>query len=311
MNLVRVSLFGRFDMACGQLSLTGFDRGKARELFCYLLLHRQSPHPREALATLLWECSQTDRPNRCLRKTIWQLRSALNSQGAPLSDQVLIIEPDWIQLNPEADLWLDVAVFEQAFLRYQHLPGAELERQDVRILEDAVNLYRGGLQESWYQDWYLYQRERFQHMYLIILDKLMAYCEAHHRYEDGLAYGTRILLCERARERTHRRMMRLHYLSGGRTAALRQYERCVRVLDEELEVGPARRTTALYDLIRTDQLADPALEPLEIENELMTATYPLRNVLHSLSRLLEVLGRVQQEIHTEMQALELTIDDQD
>jgi DNA-binding SARP family transcriptional activator len=147
-------------------------------------------------------------------------------------------------------------------------------------------------------------------MYLIILDKLMDHCEAHHRYAVGLAYGTRILLCERARERTHRRLMRLHYLSGDRTAALRQYERCIRVLNEDLEVGPARRTVALYDQIRTDRLASTIAKPLETEKGSLTATHPLPNVLHSLSRLLEVLGQVQQEIRKEMQDLELTTNDQ-
>jgi DNA-binding SARP family transcriptional activator len=309
MSLLRISLFGRFDVQCGQLSLSGFDAGKVQELFSYLLLYREHPHPREALATLLWECSQTDRPNRCLRKTIWKLRSALNSRTVPLSEHVLLVEPDWIQLNSEADLWLDVAVFEKAFMRCQHLSGTELETQDVRILEYAVDLYRGGLQESWYQDWYLYQRERFQHMYLIILDKLMDHCEAHHRYEAGLAYGTRILLCERARERTHRRLMRLHYLSGDRTAALRQYEHCLRALKEELDVGPARKTVSLYDHIRTDQLFGSALKPVGAEKGLQTATYALPHVLHSLSRLLAALGQVQQEIRREMQALELAPDD--
>jgi DNA-binding SARP family transcriptional activator len=221
-----------------------------------------------------------------------------------------LVEPDWIQLNPEADLWLDVAVFEEAFLRCQHLSGAELETQDVRILEDAVDLYRGGLQESWYQDWYLLQRERFQHMYLIILDKLMDHCEAHQRYEAGLAYGTRILLCEKARERTHRRLMRLQYLSGDRTAALRQYEHCVRVLGAELEVGPAQRTIGLYDQIRTDRLAGTTVKPLEAEKGSQGATYSLSHMLHSMSRVLAVLGLVQQEIRKEMKALDLSIDDQ-
>lgn len=32
--------------------------------------------------------------------------------------------------------------------------------------------------KSWYQDWYLVERERFQHMLLVILDKLMADLQA-------------------------------------------------------------------------------------------------------------------------------------
>jgi two-component SAPR family response regulator len=93
-----------------------------------------------------------------------------------------------------------------------------------------VALYHGDLLEDWFQDWCLYERERLQNIYLAALDKLMDYCEASRDYDAGLAYGTRILRHDLARERTHRRLMRLYYLAGDRTSALRQYDRCVQIL---------------------------------------------------------------------------------
>ena len=86
----------------------------------------------------------------------------------------------------------------------------------------------------------------------MMLDKMMSYCEAHKKYETGLAYGLRVLRYDRARKSTHRRLMHLHYLAGDRTAALRQYEHCVGALNEELGVKPSRLTVALYDQIRLD-----------------------------------------------------------
>jgi hypothetical protein len=142
---------------------------------------------------------------------LWQLRNTLDAtKNEALSDRVLLVDPEWVQIKPEADLGLDVALFEQAFSRTQGVRGRELDSQHVQILQSAVDLYRGGLQESWYQDWYLYEREHFQHMYLIMLDKLMGYCEAHCACETGLTYGALILRCEKAHERTHRRLMRLY-----------------------------------------------------------------------------------------------------
>jgi hypothetical protein len=91
-------------------------------------------------------------------------------------------------------------------------------------------------------------------MYLTMLDKLMGYSEAHHEYEAGILYGARVLLFDRAREHTHRQLMRLQYLAGNRTGALRQYERCLIALEQELGVKPARSTTILYDQIRADQI---------------------------------------------------------
>jgi hypothetical protein len=85
----------------------------------------------------------------------------------------------------------------------------------------------------------------------------MGFCELARKFVAGIDYGMRILKQDRACERTHRRMMRLHYLAGDRTAALRQYARCLDALDQELGVGPARATVHLYEQIRADRLAAP------------------------------------------------------
>jgi len=311
MTIVRVSLFGKFEVRSGQQILTGFEAHRVQELFCYLLLYRDRPQPREALANILWDEEHTDQPGRCLRKTLWQLRSALDSQSEPLGDRLLQIEADWVQLDPNADLWLDVAEFEQAFGQVQHRQGSELDLPGVEAVTDAVGLYRGGLQESWYQDWYLYEHERFEHMYMVMLDKLMDHCEAQGDYEGGLAHAMRILGCERARERTHRRLMRLHYLAGDRTAALRQYEHCVRALHEELGVGPARRTVALHQQIEMDQLNPSSPSPVEAAKQPPASPSPLPPALSRLRQLQAVLVDVHRRIGQDIYALELAINDRD
>ena len=311
MSPVQICLFGKFQVREGQRTLNGFDALRVQELFCYLLLHRDHPHPREALADLLWSDSQADQPNRCLRKALWQLRAALDSEPELLSERVLQVEPDWIQLNPQADLWLDVAVFEQAYNRVRGLQGRDLAPQTVQALQSAVELYHGGLQESWYQDWYLYQRERFQHMYLVMLDKLMDYCEVDGSFESGLTYGDMILTCERARECTYRRLMRLHYMTGDRTAALRDYERCVAALQEELGVGPAERTRLLYQQMRRDQLNSPTLESVKVQRRSNAPPSALLPLLHSLGQLQTALGQMRQEILQDIQILTHAMDDQD
>ncbi len=309
MNALRISLFGRFDVRCEQRVVTGLDTRKVQKLFCYLLLYRAYPHPREALATLLWDDDDVNRPNRCLRKTIWQLRTALDSQTESFSGRVLLVEPEWVQINPQAPIWLDVAVFEQAFNHVQNVPGKELDAESVQMLKRAIDLYQGGLQESWYQDWYLYECERFQHMYLIMLDKLMDYCELHGHYELGLTYGAFILRCDKARERTHRRLMRLHCLNGDRTAALRQYARCVRTLEEELSVKPTAHTVRLYQQIQTDRTIDLAPTPAVANKTPEPPFSPLPNVLEHLKQVQLALTDLQRQVHQHVQALELAIND--
>jgi DNA-binding SARP family transcriptional activator len=304
MSVLRVCLFGRFDVRCGAQGLGGLESHKVQELLSFLLLHRDRPHPREALAELLWGDISTSHSKRYLRKVLWQLQSALDSHIDPPNLPTLLVEPDWIQLNPDAHVWLDVALFEEICEYVRGVLGRDLAPEQAESLQSAIDLYKGDLLEGWYHDWCLYERQRLQHMYLVILDKLMGYCEAHRYCEAGVAYGTLVLRYDRARERTHRRLMRLHYLAGDRTAALRQYDQCVAVLGEELNVKPARRTTLLHARIRAD-------EPLAVEAAVADAqpTSPplLSLVLGRLRQIHSLLDDAQHQIEQDIKAVEVSL----
>jgi DNA-binding SARP family transcriptional activator len=309
MDVLQVCLFGKLEVKHGDHVTVNLCARKAQELFCYLLLHRERPHPRETLATILWCDSTSTQSKKYLRQALWQLQTAIRLPTEPSSTSVLLIEPDWVQVSPEADLWLDVTLFEQAFTIAQGTPGKQLDTQRAQALRDAVELYRGDLLEGWCHDWCLFERERLQNMYLAILDKLIDYTEANHDYEAGLAYGARILRHDRARERTHRRLMRLHYLCHNRTAALRQYEHCVAALTEELGVQPARSTMALYEQIRADQLDTSfALARTDATPEMMAST--LHELLGHIEQLQTVLARTHNQIQQNIQAVEPTLVDQ-
>jgi DNA-binding SARP family transcriptional activator len=309
MSTLKICLFGKFCVRRNEQVLDGFDARKVQELFCYLLLHRDHSLPRETLASILWPETTTVQSKKNLRQALWQLQSALGSQNEPANDRILLVEPDWVQLNSEANLWLDVALFEQVYHLVQKIPGQELDNSKAQLLQDTVYLYQGPLLEGWYQDWCLLERERLQSMYLAMLDKLMSYCEVHHDYETGLLYGTRIMCYDRARERTHRRMMRLYYLLGDRAEALRQYERCAAALEEELGIHPSKSTTAIYRQIQADQLDEPTstLTPVDVDTSPEIPTPQLLEVLSHLSHLQRSLTDLQNEVEQSIQMVELTL----
>jgi DNA-binding SARP family transcriptional activator len=227
---------------------------KVQELFTYLLLHRHRSLSREAIAALLWRDTLNGQPKKNLRQALWQLQAVVDAQVDRGEPEVLVVEADWVHVNPASAFWLDVAVFEEALDVTAGISGDRLDPRRAEVLVGAASLYRGDLLEGCYQDWCLFERERLQNAYLTILDKLMVRSLASGAYEAGMAYGERVLRVDRAHERTHRRLMRMQYLDGDRTAALAQYERCVSALREELGVAPAQRTTALYEQICADRL---------------------------------------------------------
>lgn len=247
---LKVFLFGRFRIQLGNEILKWRSSVKSQELLCYLLLNRNRSHFRETLASILWDNVSTSQSKQYLRRALWQCQSTLSNWMPSSPKTVILTEGDWIRINPDVDLWVDANYFYATCTQVQGISDKELDIETRRQLCEAVHLYRDSLLEGWYQDWCLFERERYRHLLLNSLDKLMLYSECAGEYEMGIAYGTRILQLDQAREHTHRRLMRLYYLLGNRTDALRQYDKCQLVLHEELGIQPDQTTTDLYEEFR-------------------------------------------------------------
>lgn len=285
MATLSIRLFGKLGIECDGRPVECLDARKAQELLAYLLLNRR-PHARETLASLLWGELPTAQARSYLRKALWQLQSALDAQGARL----LQADAEWVHIDAAAELWVDVAAFEHAVALVSDVAGEELAEAQASAARGAAQLYRGDLLDGSYTDWCLYERERLQQAYLALLDKLMGHCEAVGAYDQGVAYGAAALRHDVAREQTHRRLMRLHYLAGDRTAALRQYERCAAALQRELDVEPTELTCKLYRQIRLGEPVDLAA-PAAIAGGGPAVVSCLRQAQAALDELHERLSR--------------------
>ena len=235
------------------------------------------------------------------------MQSALDDERRSDAVRFLVVEPNWVKLDSGVGLWLDVEEFESAFAIVKGRSSQSLDAAQAEGLRLAVQLYRGDLLEGSYQDWCLYERERLLNIYLAMLDKLSGYCEASGEYEQGQDYATRILRHDPARECTHRRLMRLQYLAGDRSAALRQYVRCVTVLEDELGVKPDRQTLALYDEIRSGSFATAPPPRPSAEPESKDAEAVLPDIVARLKQLHAALTEIQQQVKKAIRTVELAL----
>ncbi|MEI7556643.1 BTAD domain-containing putative transcriptional regulator [Candidatus Chlorohelix sp.] len=302
MTVLQVYLFGRLRVENNNCELEGFEARKLQELLSYLLLNRDRPLQREALATLLWPDLPGVPAKKNLRQTLWQLQNVLTASDE--SAALLVVEPEWVLLNSNEGLWLDVGVFEEVYTFVQGMKGHELDLTRARFMEEALRLYQSDLLEGWYGDWCLNERERLHNIYLAMMDKLMDYCEAHSIYEKGISYGLRILCHDRTRERTHQRLMKLHYLTGDRGAAMRQYQRCALVLEEELGIKPSRRTYQLYQQIRADSLIPI---PETNDNPSQFGILQLPEVINHLRQLQALLSGIDDQLKVGIEKMEQSL----
>lgn len=306
MMALRIDLFGRFEISCSGNPVAGLEGRKVQELLAFLLLQRPRAFSREYLAELLWGQRAPAQSKKYLRQTLWQVHSALAAlDGEAERSAPLQVDDQWVCFNQQCPLWLDVAAFEEAYGAAQGIAGRDLDDDRAAGLRQAVGLYHGDLLEGCYADWCLFERERLQNMYLAMLDKLMAHCEAHGDFEAGLGFGALILRVDRARERTHRQMMRLYGLARQRTDALRQYQRCIEALREELDVAPSPRTVELAAQLRAGLLEDPIPSAAVLNDT--APDHALPEVLARLQQMQQRLADMQREIGENIEVVEAAL----
>jgi DNA-binding SARP family transcriptional activator len=305
MDTLRLQLFGRFCASSQGRELMNFEAAKVQEVFCYLVLHRK-PHAREALAALFWGDCEQSRAKKYLRKALWQLQSTLEHSLGPLEGRVILVENDWVQLNPRFDLWADVTAFEES-IKSSRSADHVLDDTTAERLKQTLRLYKGDLLEGCYQDWCLFERERLQAMYLTVVDRLICYSEKKQLYQKALGYVAEVLRNDPARERAHRQAMRLHFARGDRIAAIRQYQRCAAVLQSDLGVSPSSRTKRLLATIQAD---DPECSLADVRTELPVLEKDptsLPEVLDHLKSLRSTLSMTLQQVQTDIRKVELAL----
>jgi DNA-binding SARP family transcriptional activator len=306
MSTLKVSLFGKFNLANGENESYPVRAHKVQELFVYLLVFRSHPQPRETLSEALWSDQSPNMSRKNLRQTLWLLQSVFKEFKNSFSLE-LMADDNCVHISLPADFYLDIAEFEQVFDLFNPRRAHELSEKDFKAMQNAVNLYKGDLLEGWYQDWCVFERERFQTMYLMLLDKLVQFCEIRENYNAGLAYGWQILRQDQAYERVHRQMMRLYYLSGDRTQALHQYQRCTSALRDHLGVEPSETTRQLYEQIRLDTFRTPKSAPGKCISEKVEASSEITGLFNRLNQFAATLKSMERQVEEEITALEIAL----
>lgn len=254
----------------------------AQSLLAYLALFQDRSHRRELLADLFWK-EQSDRnARRCLSTTLWRMNKELKRELPPESFTFLDTETmGEIQFSADADLWIDVTAFERKANLALNTNTTEMEEEDIQILNQAVQLYRGELLEGYYDDWVLLERERLNMLFLRCLSRLMYHHHQQKEWPKSIHYGQRILQIDPFREQIHRELMLLYLENGQRSQAIQQYELCHRLLVEELGIEPLPETQALYQ-----EIINPSATAVSSPTyQVQTLDQILAQIKHAMSEL--------------------------
>ncbi|MGD2155373.1 MAG: alpha/beta fold hydrolase [Anaerolineales bacterium] len=241
---------------------------KAMAMLSYLVLTK-GEYSRDELASLFWPESSPSSARANLRRCLYRINKSIGQEIIPSGKEI-------IGLDPDIEIWTDVGMFKQRLEAC--LPKGELQEEInpncITTLEEAVDLYQGDLLAGFslpdcrsYDEWLFFETENLRASLVNALRQLSTIYQSQGQYERAIQHARHWLSLDLLHEPAHRLLMDLYAQTGQQAAALRQYQECERILEQELHISPQPETTALYEDIRLSRTVErhtPIRKHLEI-----------------------------------------------
>ncbi len=183
----------------------------ARDAALLAWLAIEGPTSRTRLAQLLWPDSDAQAARNALRQRLFQLKKQLGVELVCGTSTLALAASVRHDLDDSAGVLGDEA--------HEHSPE--------------------------FAAWLALQRERRTDRVRGALVELSEMAERSREFADALSHAHELLALEPLSEAAHRRVIRLHYLSGDRAGALLAFDRCEKLLKDEVGATPSAETLAL------------------------------------------------------------------
>src|SRR5258705_4015586 len=171
---MRINLFGNLQMSFAGRPVTAVNTNRLHSLIAYLILHGDTPQPRERLAFLLWPASSESQARTNLRQLLHHLRRAL-----PAECCLLTADHHTVHWRRDPCCAVDVWEFDGAIER-----GA---------LEEAAQLCPDDLLRGLYDEWLQPKREQYRQRLADALSRLAAALEERRDFAAAIRYTERLV----------------------------------------------------------------------------------------------------------------------
>jgi ABC-type transport system substrate-binding protein/DNA-binding SARP family transcriptional activator len=222
-----------------------FPGRQGRLLFAYLVCEQGTLVPREALAAALWGDAPPATSDKALSVLVSKLRTLLGEQGVD-GARALTASFGCYRLDLPDDSWVDVLAAADAArtaegaLAAGDLAGAQAAASLAAAITRAPFL--PGEDADWVED----KRRELADVRSRVLDVLADSSLRSGDAAESVKWAEQAVAHEPFRETGYRRLMAAHAAAGNRAEGLRVYERCRRLLADELGAYPSPETDSIY-----------------------------------------------------------------
>ena len=245
-----------------------FPGPQGRRLFAYLITEQGRPVPRDELAEALWGDQPPATWDRALSVLVSKLRVVLSECGVDGASALTGAFGCYRLELPEGS-WIDVVAAAGAA---QEAEDA-LARDDATAARTAAGVAESLLRQSFLPgdegSWAEQKRRELGEVRARALTALADSCLRTGDANEAVRWAEQAIALEPFRESGYRRLMEAHVASGNRAEGLRVYERCRRLLADELGAYPSPETDAIYR-----RLLEAPSQPAEAPAPTAPATAP-------------------------------------
>jgi DNA-binding SARP family transcriptional activator len=254
---VRFTLAGRIGVEADGVSVDDGLGRRGRLALAYLVSERHHPVGRDALAEVVWGEDLPSSWEQLLRGIASELRACLRTCGLdPAKALTTAFGAYQLHLPPDAAVDIEdaAAALEDAVAALAS--GHPQPASDLAAAAEVVvaRQFLPGSGGAWVER----RQAELRQLHVQALELMAEAAEANGDWHHAVRAAEEAVALEPYRESAYVRLMASHWATGNRAEALRAYERCRRVLSEELGVGPSPSTEAAYLTLLGDEPAAPA-----------------------------------------------------
>src|ERR1044071_3001132 len=131
-----VSLFGTLRISFAGRPVTSVNTNRLHSLIAYLILHGDTPQPRERLAFVLWPASTESQARTNLRQLLHHLKRAL-----PAECKSLVTDHHSVRWLQGVSCEIDVVEFQAALAEAASARAENDRAREIRCLAAAAQIY--------------------------------------------------------------------------------------------------------------------------------------------------------------------------
>jgi SARP family transcriptional regulator, regulator of embCAB operon len=213
--------------------------------FARLAIDRTHAVSREELAATLWSEHMPRAWETALHSIVSKLRVLLAKIGLDKSE-ALASALGCYQLHLPRDAWVDVEAATDAIHEAEGRAAAKDLRAAWSAAQVAYHIARRPFLAGEASPWAEQQRERLRTTFVRAGECLAETYIWNGEPTVAVDVAKEVVTAQPFRETGYRLLMRAHAAAGNRAEALWVYERCRKLISEELGVAPSAETHAVY-----------------------------------------------------------------